>query len=93
MNALDEIPRTSQKFFSSDREREAVQGYEPENAEALSETFFDRRDVYNFRTAGRTAERYHVRIRLAKTTTFIATMVSYGLVYPSTATALSPFAR
>jgi hypothetical protein len=49
--------------------------------------------VYTFRTANRTTEQFQVRIRLARTTTFIATMVLYRLAPPPPAIAPSPFAR
>ena len=80
-------------IYPEQQERAAVRDHEPENAESLSNDFLDRQDVYTFRIAGRQQEQFQVRIRLARTSTFFATMILYRLAPPPPAIAPSPYAR
>jgi hypothetical protein len=80
-------------IYPEQQERAAVRDHEPENADVLSGDFLDRSDVYTFRLAGRQTEQFQVRIRLARTSTFFATMVLNRLQPPPPIIAPSPYAR
>jgi len=80
-------------IYPDQQERAAVRDHEPENAESLSGDFLDRSDVYAFRIANRQTEQFQVRIRLARTSTFFATMILYRFAVSQPAIAPSPFSR
>lgn len=85
-------------IYPEQQERAAVRDHEPDAAESLSSSFHDRQDVYTFRIAGRHLEQFQVRIRLARTSTFFATMILYRLPPPPPQSiqpmvASSPYAR
>jgi hypothetical protein len=80
-------------IYPEQQERAAVRDHDPEDADSLSGDFLDRQDVYTFRLAGRQTEQFQVRIRLARTSTFFATLILYRLQPPPPPIAPSPYAR
>ncbi|KIW06850.1 hypothetical protein, variant 3 [Verruconis gallopava] len=78
-------------IYPEQQERAAVRDHDPENSASLSGDFQDRQDVYTFRVTGGSTEQFQVRIRLARTTTFFATMILYRLQPPAPQVVPSPY--
>lgn len=86
-------PQYLPAIFPDEQERAAARDHNTDEAEFLSRGFIDRSDIFTFRLASGHMENYEVRIRLARTTTFFATMILRRMAPPPTAIAPSPYAR
>lgn len=62
-------------IFPEQQEQESVAGMDVEAAESVSQGYSERRETFSFRTASGRTEHLHVRLRLAKTRTFFATLI------------------
>lgn len=62
-------------IFPEQQEQESVAGMDVEAAESVSQGYSERRDTFSFRMANGRTEHLHVRLRLAKTRTFFATLI------------------
>ncbi|TID21322.1 gb [Venturia nashicola] len=62
-------------IFPEQQEQESVAGMDVEAAESVSQGYSERRDSFSFRLASGRTEYLHVRLRLAKTRTFFATLI------------------
>jgi hypothetical protein len=78
-------------IFPGAQEQDAVQSYDVEDVEALSHPYDDRSDLYTFVLANGRTEQIQVRVRLARTSTFFATIMLYR-VAPQAPYARSAFA-
>jgi hypothetical protein len=79
-------------IFPDQQEQNAVQNHDVEDVEILSHGFDDRGDTYTFVLPNGRTEQIQVRIRLARTTIFFATIMLYRRV-PQAPLATSAFAR
>lgn len=62
-------------IFPEQQEQESVAGMDVEAAELVSQGYSERRDTFSFRMANGRTEQFNVRLRLAKTRTFFATLI------------------
>jgi hypothetical protein len=81
-------------IFPDEQEQNAVQNHDVEDVETLSQGYDDhRREAYTFLLPNGRTEQIQIRVRLARTSTFFATVVLYRTTPQQLPSATSAFAR
>ncbi|QDS74279.1 hypothetical protein FKW77_003415 [Venturia effusa] len=81
-------------IFPEQQEQESVAGMDVEAAESVSQGYSERRETFSFRMASGRTEQLHLRLRLAKTRTFFATLILQRQpMQPHSMPQLSPYGR